>query len=241
MRLLTGKCLVVSAAIVLFLASLAEAGPVVGTLDFGGSVTVTATVIDWLPTGGGSGNITVDLAGPSSTGYFAGLGGTGVMLDLNSATNPAGVAWPPISNFLVLSADPTLSFELQYISQGIWSSADCATLPAVAGQNCTPAFPPPKSPFNLTNLTASSSQVSMTLGGIIYQSGIPVSSFTGVYTAQFVGMSYQQVLAALETGGSVSTTFSASFDAEPIPEPATAFLMFGALAALSLVRRFRKN
>jgi hypothetical protein len=34
--------------------------------------------------------------------------------------------------------------------------------------------------------------VSMTLGGIIYQSGIPVSSFTGVYTAQFVGMSYQR-------------------------------------------------
>ncbi|MCE5310832.1 MAG: hypothetical protein LLG20_24590 [Acidobacteriales bacterium] len=220
----------------MFLAAPVAAGPISGVLNITGDVTVTGTTMDWSPLGGTSGIVVVG----TSTGSFLGLGGTGVMLDLNSLSNPAGVAWPPVLDFLTLSADPTLSFELQYINQGIYSDALCGAAPA-SGQNCTPTFPPPKSPFNLTNLTASSSQVSMTLGGIIYQSGIPVSNFTGVYTAQFAGMNYQQVLQTLAGAGSVNTTFSASFLAEPIPEPATAFLIFGALAALPLVRRFRKS
>lgn len=238
MRLLQKKCMFVCIAAVLLLASTLVAGPIVGTLDLGGSVTVTGTTIDWLPAGPPAGVVIVDPIGPTSTGTFAGIGGTGVMLDLNSATNPAGVAWPAVVGFLLLTGTPNLVFDLQYINPGVYGSVDCFAPPA-AGQNCTPTFPPPISPFNLTNLTASTSSVSLVLGGIVYDtvSG-DVSSFTGIYTAQF-GSDYQTLLATLAAGGAVSSSFSASLTANPIPEPGTIGLILIALAAVPLGRRFR--
>jgi hypothetical protein len=160
------------------------------------------------------------------------------MLDLNSATNPAGVAWPPVVGFLLLVGAPNLVFDLHYINPGVYGSVDCFASPA-AGQNCTPPFPPPVSPFNLTNLTASSSSVSLALGGIVYDtvSG-DVSTFAGTYTAQF-GSDYQTLLGILAAGGSVSSSFSASLTATPIPEPGTIGLILIALAAVPLARRFR--
>jgi len=238
MRLLLWKWGVVCVAVALFLASPAAGTPITGVLNVSGSVTVTGTVIDWWPLAGGSGDVTV---GSSSTGSFAGIGGTGTMLDLDSTVSPTNTPLA-VPNFLLLANAPTLSFELNFIFPGMYGDAECG-LPPAPGQHCTPLLPLPRSPFNLTNLAGGSSEVSMILSGVVYELGNPdpVSTFTGVYTAQFVGKTYQQILTDLASGGSVSTTFSASFDVESIPEPATEFLIFGALAALSLVRRFRKN
>lgn len=212
----------------------AYATPISGELDITGDVAVGATTIDWLPVGGGTGTFTVTA---SSTGTFSGLvGATGTAKDLDVTAQPVGV---PISlpNFLVLPGG--ISFELTMIDPGVFGSADCTAAPA-AGQNCTPLFPAPKSPFNLTN-TAVGSTASFTVRGIATMGGVsaPFSGVVGTYTTQFTGQNYQSLLATIAGGGTVAASYSANFIVEQVPEPSTMYLGLGgfAMAAAGFLRR----
>ncbi len=209
----------------------AYATPISGTLNITGDVAVGATTIDWLPLGGGTGTFTVT---PSSTGSFSGLAGdSGTVKDLDVLTEPVGV---PISvlNFIVLPGG--ISFELTMIDAGVFGSIDCSAAPA-AGQNCTPLIPPPKSPFNLTN-TAVGSTASFTIRGIA-TSGTDTAAVIGIYTTQFTGQDYQNLLATIGSGGTVQASYSANFlVSQAIPEPSTAYLILGGLAlAAGALRR----
>jgi hypothetical protein len=135
----------------------------VGTLDFCGSLSLSAAGgnynIDFLPPAGGTtGDFTV---GFGSSGTFQALiGSTGLIKDLNQASQPVGV---PIllTNFLTLPAvGATVTFDLTMINSGVFSSAQCGAAPA-AGQTCTP----PGTQYSFTNVTASSSIVSFTVMG----------------------------------------------------------------------------
>lgn len=202
-----------------------HAAPLSGTLNISGGVSVGTTTIDWLTLPGG-GQFAVD---PSSTGSFAAfIGQEGNATNLDVSVQPVGAPFS-LPDFLTL---PGISFTLTFISPGVFGSADCFAAPA-PGQVCTPLFPPPKSPFNLVN-TDSGSTVSLSLAGTVQSAGGPVQNWKGVYTTQFVGTTYQELLQAISTGGSVSAAYSANFQAEvaPVPEPSTVFLTLGGLALL---------
>ncbi len=216
----------------------ALAAPIIGDLNITGSVQVGATTIDWFPYddpvvgGSTSGTFTVD---PSSTGDFASvIGSTGTSLDLDVTSQPVGTPFS-LPNFLTVGP---YSFTLTFINPGVFSSASCGA-PAAAGQTCTPNFPPPKSPFNLTNLTSSSSSASFSVMGTVTRNGTDVTNFTGLFTTQFPTQSFQDLLAIVSGGGKVPSSYSASFTAQAIPEPATASLMVG--GALLLIAGLLKR
>jgi hypothetical protein len=215
----------------------AGAGAVPGALQVGApSFSLSATGIDFLPAGGGTGTFNV---GGSSTGTFAPLAGTtGLSKDLNLvAGQPPNSAFA-LSNFLTFAADPSVHFDLNFIYLGVLSSAACGVAPA-PGQTCTPVLPalitPANplglSPFNLMN-TPTGSVVSFAVQGIA-KDGLPGddSPFTALFTAQF-NQPYQGILATWAGGGSANASYSASFlvNGEPgggshVPWPSTVSLV----------------
>jgi hypothetical protein len=218
-------------AVVLLLSQTAFAIPI-GQFDLVGTVSFDADDIDWNPAGGGTGNATLII--PVS-GAFAGLDGTSAIAkDLNSAVQPTGVPFL-LADFLTFAAEPTFSLDLTFIEPGQFGSALCGAAPA-AGQICTPLnFPS----FNLVNLP-SGSRLSSILSFVVRgtaSDGVSDGPFTAVYTAQFVGLSYQSVLATLGSGGTLTTSYSASF--EVVPEPGTLALVSAGLGLLALRGRRR--
>jgi hypothetical protein len=213
-------------AIALVVAQGANAIPISGELNTTGSVRFSASAIDFLPLAGGTGVFAIDPF--TQTGFFVPLAGTtGAVGDLDAATHPVGVAFSdPL--WLTFAAQPTVSFTLQLLSAGVFSAAQCG-LPAAAGQTCTPSG----SAFNLSNLTASSSVLSFAVKGVAVGTAGEETAFTGVFTAQFASSSYQAVLATLQGGGTVQSTYSATFS---VPEPGLALLLAGAALLAARVR-----
>jgi hypothetical protein len=168
--------------------------------------------------------------GPGPTGSFAALGGTTATI-LNVSNPPAvtgGAGFAPQS-FLSFDANPGLgTLPLNFIFAGFNSSAQCGLAPAV-GQTCTPTG----SPFSFTNTPGGGSSLLFVFQGISSPAG---STWTGIFSSQFM-VPYQSVLATLGNGGTVSSTYSASFTV--IPEPASMALMLGGLGILVGISRRR--
>ncbi len=177
-----------------------------GVLNGSGALVLASSTVTFSNTtspGGG-----VFLVDPSSSGSFAVLGGTFAILQaLDSTTEPAGTT-VSVANWLAFAAAPTWTVTLTEVLPGVFSAASCAA-PAAAGQVCTPAG----SPMSFTNLGASSSQVTFAIQGTavnVVGFGV-LTPVTAVFTAQFPDRSYQNVLSALGGGGSVSSTYSVTF------------------------------
>ena len=204
----------------------ASATPVTGILSIVGNVALTKDTTsfpDLMP--GTNGVVGV------SSGDFASLSGTAaILLTLDKTVDPVGA---PISlpDFVTLTAAPDIVLNLTKIDFGIFTSASCGAAPAV-GQLCTPTG----TEFNFIN-TPSGSIASFSVEGVATRiSTGEETPFQGDFTFQFAGIPYQNVLAALAAGGTVSGTYSASFDV--VPEPATALLLgLGALALAAGRRR----
>jgi PEP-CTERM motif-containing protein len=219
--------------------SLADAAIISGDLSGSGSLVLTNGVVTFTNSGPVGGGIFV--VDPSSTGFWASLAVTTATLQpLSAAIEPPGVP-VNIPNWITFSAAPTVSGTLNLVLSGIYSAAACGAAPA-AGQSCTP----PGTPFNFTNLTATSSIGSFGLQGTIVDTASPgqTSGFSAGFTFQYP-KSYQNVLAIAGGGGSLPTTYSASFTttpndpAAPVPEPATLLLLGSGFAALAAWRRRR--
>lgn len=179
-------------------------------------------MIDFLPTGTGVGTFGVDPF--TQSGSFTTVAGTaGTIKDLNLAVQPVGVPFT-LTDWMVFAANPNITFTLQLIPAGVFTSAGCSG-PAMAGQNCTPVVPG-GSPFNLTNTSATSSVVSFkTDGTVTNRATSEVSNFDGTFSTQFTNQNLQQLLATVGGGGSVQATYSANFiltsGTTGVPEPAT--------------------
>jgi hypothetical protein len=195
-----------------------------GELDLTGAAIFSSTLIDFTPAFGGSGIATVV---EGSTGTFASVVRT-IAAIKDIPLPPSGML-----DAITFPAAPLLHFNTTSVDTGIFGSSQCALAPAV-GQTCTV----PGSAFNLTN-TSQGSTLSFELNGKfldLSDGKMDLTPYHGITTAQFVGRSYQQVLASIAGGQSLTTSYSASFAPSMIPEATSVvslsigLLVLGALA-----------
>jgi len=243
---LTKTRLFLSAALVagvLGVSPSAQATTISGVFNFTGSVRVTAAgVIDFLDDPTATPPTNGFRVVPPETGTFTSTTGTtGTIQDLNAMVEPPGQTLN-VPNFITLTALPQLNFTLTMIDPGVYSSAACGA-PAAPGQTCTPPNPLPgvSSPFNLAN-TSVGSTASFSIRGSVTDPAGPPSAYTGLFTTQFIGMSYQDVLATLGSQGFVEASYSATVQTTPggaIPEPGTTSLLVagGLLMAARFMRK----
>jgi hypothetical protein len=231
----------------------AEATPITGLVTTDGSAVVNLTQILFSSTTGVSGVFAV---GIPDTGSFSGLAGDdGTITNLtnnstNTGPNPVGVAFND-PNWMVFSGPPTnadISFDLQFINPGDFTSTACTALVPLAGQTCTL----PGSPFDLTNEGPVVGGSTITAVGITFSvSGTAVNTLTGEtshFTSGFgnsgqvldatsgaVLTTLQQVVSSIEAGHSVTSGYQdgTSAVASGVPEPST--VVFASLGGLFLL------
>jgi len=229
-------------AVMLGLTMPAAAVELSGTLNLAGSVTVSATTIDWFPTNTGFGTFTVE---PPSVGYFADPGNGGPAIwdpflasfgqskDLTMATAPPGVPGLGITDFLSGFTTSTnaefhdLNFTLNEVQ--LAQGAPCVGGEA-PGTTCTIG------PFSVTQNSGNTLSVALTLNGVFNDPSLGLTSMlaTGIYTTQNLtnaatGANVQtvaQLLAAIGSGQSISASYSATYTVPgAVPEPATLLLL----------------
>lgn len=183
-----------------------------------------------------------DFAVVSSTGSFAQYNGTfGISADINNASEPLGgvLALP---NFMTFDLNNNETIELTLIPLGTDTvSADCASL-----SHCTPtnaALITPSDPLGLSafNLDQNSAGTAATFGvvGTVFDISGDTGSITGVFTAQFAGLTPAEVLEMLGSGG-IASTYSANMAVTATAEPAAmGFVGFGLLGMAGFYRRAR--
>lgn len=185
-------------------------------------------------------------ATPPNTGSFTAfpVNSLGVIKNLDSSVQPTGTTFS-LLNFLTFSSDPNTSFELTDILPGTSGSSQCLLAPGVP-QICTPILPNGfgLSPFNLQNTNQYSSTASFSVKGKV-RNGVDVTFFTGTFSNTFNGtaqnpQAFQNILATLGSAGTVSSTYSATFDVAGVPEPATFALVGLTLVGAAAFRRRRQ-
>jgi hypothetical protein len=193
---------------------LANATPT-GHLDInnciGGGVTVTATVIDWIPPTD-AGNGCIDTGVGTNVSYSTGTltaGAAGTILDLNAATTVL-----PLANFMTFATAPGLSFSLSALGPGA-ASTTCVGL--AVNQSCS-VFA--GSPFVLTATSNGGTAVRLDATGRAIDS-TGSSIWSGSFTTQISNMTPAQIQATILAGGSVTSTHSGDFSLTTVPEPTT--------------------
>jgi hypothetical protein len=239
------SAIILSAAGVAQGAKLTDAGTAI--LDAGnGSVVVngngiTSGCINWYNGGSpppcpsaSTGTLTVDAG---STSPFT-VGATGTIQNLSFDTVY------PVVDFISIGG---LDFDLLDIRfNGDTAIGDCtvASGDTTSDASCTPA----NSPFTLTNGTAGANgnvdtvSIDFTVDAIGYtgSSSTGYDSYIGIFSTQQAvqGMNIQDILSTIGSGGSVSASWSATFEPiTEIPEPESFLLLGAGLTAIGLYKR----
>lgn len=209
-----------------------------GAFSVGGAVSLSSTGLDFSGTsivgsiGGGATRIV-----PLSSGSFLPLVGTlANQQNLLFASHPAGVPID-LDNFLTFQAAPNMTFDLTELQAGVFASTTCFDPPAW-GQRCSFHPLPTILPYEFVNLPGGS-VLSFGVDGLFedFTGSVPSSA---IYSLQFVGMSYQQVLATIFGGQSITGPFSATYassSTSSVPEPASWLLL---VAGAAVIRRRRR-
>jgi hypothetical protein len=224
-----------AALAVLFVSATVVKGSLItGTLNFTGSLNLAIDGEDFLPAGGGSGQVQIQ----SSAGEFAMLEGTSAtILDMTRAVEPIDTAIS-IPDFLDPAAAPNITFSLDFIDPGVFGSSELTSPPAV-GQTATPTTELGPSHLDMVNVSGGCT-VSFSLSGIEVDTLTGATApFDGIFTMQFA-YPYQTLMADLASGDPQNTSFSASFTVAPVPEPASVFLLAACLLAIGLRRPRRQ-
>jgi hypothetical protein len=173
-------------------------------------------------------------------GFTALAGTTATIQNLTDPPEPTGALDVP--DFITFAADSDISITLTFLFPGIDGAAGCVASPAAAGQVCTPDVPD-QSPFDLQDTSSTSSTASFELLGLEIDSStgdsIPI---IGTFTTPFSDQSFQELLATVGAGGTVTTSFSAQFSTTPEPSSAIELILGVILLQAGRVRfRNKKN
>jgi hypothetical protein len=196
----------------------------------GGGVTANNMVIDWFPPNNplGNGNGMILTGGDTTLTYFNGVStvalGTSTAGTVNDLPGPPGAV-----GFFAFPSAPALHWTLLAIGPGV-SNTVCAGL--LVGQSCS-VFA--GSPFILT-ATATGTLVTLDASGIVTDASPFTSNWMGAFTTQIAGVSAASIQSTINSGGSVTSTFSGAFVAV-VPEPLTLALIGGGLIALAALKR----
>lgn len=220
------------------------AAPIAGEIVItGGEASVSKLTIDF---GNGAGCADFNTAdgcfgvSPSTmTTNNAALGSSGVVMDLASPGPNPYVGPVSLDNWMVFAGGGV--FKLTNIFAG--GGGACVS----GSTSCSPYG----GPFVLSETTAGNVAVRFEVGVQGYTGDINdgVGTGTGTFTTQLTNTTIAQVLATLDAGGSVSSSYSAEFflvapgtNNPVIPEPGTVGMLTAGLVAITLGGlRSRKN
>ena len=208
-----------------FSAGRVVADPVTGILLASNTAGSVITISNSSLASVGSGSITV---AAGSTGTFLPL--VGMTGTIASANNTPGAQ--SITNYINFGPP---GFNLTSISPGINGSGQCGAAP-MPFQTCTPSG----SIFNLIN-NVGNFTVSWTVKGNFIGTLGEVTPYIGVFSTQISGNYQNQFLSVLQAGGTIPISYSATFTAAPIPEPATLLLISTGLAGTTAYVKRRKK
>ena len=217
--------------------STAYATPISGVVNTTGVASVNLTSINFL-----SGTFVPNLflvSVPVSNSFTGLAGTTGTIANLtNNLTNtgpqPVGASFTDANWMVFSSASPLIAFDLTFIAPGIDGTGGCSS--SAIGATCTPfSF----SPFNLQNTTNGTSVAFSVSGNARNVSTGELTPFTGNFTTQITSQNIPQILATINSGGSIVNSYSANFIASTVPEPGTISLFGAGLIGLGLLQRRR--
>jgi hypothetical protein len=225
----------VSAALALGILVQPASASVVGHLTFancaGQGVTVTLSLIDFLPAGGGTGCID---AGAGTTITFTGAPGAIAPADVGTI-NDLGTANAGFITF------PGVMFNLSQIGPGstnfVCNNTDDPTAAACSVGAGSPFVLTPEAQVAGVSVTG----ISLNVSGLASDSTSGNSPWAGIFTTQLSGFTpFAVQQAILAPGGSITATFS--FDGQAsagtsTPEPVSMALIGGGLIALASLRR----
>jgi PEP-CTERM motif len=206
-------------------------GTLATTACSGQGVTITSTLIDWLPAGGGTG--CVDTTAPTNIAYTGGgpllPGSTGTIKDL-------AVGVTPVIDFMTFAGHPNLHFDLT------------SFFPGVANTACSNDFDPTAPVCAMVagsslNLVSGYAGTTLTLAvrGVARDSSGTTSNWQGQFSMDFAGETPFDVQQRFLTTGTLTTGHAGSFTARLSPtgvaEPGSLALLGSGLLACVLGRR----
>jgi hypothetical protein len=223
---------VLSLAVLAALPSCASANSLLfGTLNTTGIANISLGSIGFL-----GNDLEINPPAAAQQGGFAALAGTSGVIK-NITYPPTGAV--NIPDFITFNSDPNISITLTFLYAGTDGAPGCLLTPPAAGQVCTPNSPD-LSPFDFTNTSPTSSTASFNVFGYeVDNTTGDMVGITGAITTPFTSRNFQQLLAIIEGGGTVTTSFAAQFETVETPEPGsmTELIVGAGLMGIAWLRR----
>ena len=253
----------VAVALTLFTGA-ANADPITGTTSLGfGQVGVSLFGTDFFGLNSGDSQCDVPGEGPGCFDVLSGSGTFAGLVNFNPAINSIkDLPAPPLSGAIAIPEflsffGGAVKFDLVSVLPG--GGQNCASIPDLTAPNAactiyadygTPESPNPQvSPYYIANgpdATTVSVSATMYFNAYSNSSDNGTSLYRGIFSTQLAGINISQIYGVIATGGTETSSWSASFSPVSVPnsqqstatpEPGTWLLALAGGAALFMRKR----